>query len=147
VTEKKTPAPARKAPAKRAAKKTAAPARKRGPITAPKPPVMEPVEVKNETPEEVPAVSDSVETDETPKNKPGRKPNVVGQANARFQKARASLARWEKRAAKIQNINDSLAAARKEFEEAKEEYETAFRASLDNLPVADDSDDDGDEDE
>lgn len=141
-------------PAKRAAAKKAAPAPKkraaRPPIAVPKPPAAEPAPVE---PQEGPApVSDENptpdENDGDDKPKRGRKPNVVGQANARFQKARANLTRWEKRKAKIQNIDDELAKAREEFEAAKEEYEAAFRASLTNTPAADDSDeDDGDDDE
>lgn len=140
MPEAKTP---RKAPAKRAAKKTAAPTRKRGPVAPPKPPVVEPVEVKTE---EVPAVSEEVETPETDKPKRGRKPNVVGQANARFQKARTRLDRAEKKAAKVQSVNDELAAAKAEFEDAQREYREAFESSLNHTPApADDGDEDGDE--
>lgn len=145
MTEKRAAAPARKAPAKRAAKKTAAPARKRGPITAPKPPAVDAVEVK----EEVPAVSEEVETPENDdKPKRGRRPNVVGQANARFVKARVRLEKAQKKAARVQAVNDELKAAETEFEEAQAEYRTAFEASL-NLPGVggDSADDDGDDEE
>ena len=73
----------------------------------------------------------------------GRKPNVVGQANARFQKARTRLERAQKKADKVQSVQDELDAAKVEFEAAQEEYREAFTASLTNsVPVEDESADD-----
>lgn len=138
------PPTTRKPAAKKAApKKRAA----RAPITAPKPPAAEPAPVE---PQEGPApVSDENTTPENEgddKPKRGRKPNVVGQANARFQKARTRLDRAEKKAAKVQSVNDELAAAKAEFEDAQREYREAFEASLNNsVPPADDDGDADDE--
>jgi hypothetical protein len=42
-------------------------------------------------------------------------------------------------------VQDELNEAKAEFEAAKEEYETAFRASLDHTPAP--VEDDGDDDE
>jgi len=122
--------PEAKTPRKAAAKKTTA--RKRGPIAPPKPPVTEPVETIKE---EGPVSEENVVAVDEDKPKRGRKPNVVGQANARYQKAIARLKKAEAKAAKVQSVQDELNAAKAEFEESKEAYEAAFRASLD-LPSA-----------
>lgn len=128
------PPTTRKAPAKKAAP------RKR----TPKPPVAETAPV-NPTPEGPAPVSDENATPETDESKPkrGRRPNVVGQANARFQKARARLDRAQKKADKVQSVQDELDAAKAEFEDAQREYREAFTASLSHsTPVEDDGDDD-----
>jgi hypothetical protein len=104
------------------------------------------VEVK----EEVPAVTDVVDTPENDENKPkrGRRPNVVGQANARFLKAKARLDKAQKRADKVQSVQDELTEAKAEFETAQREYRAAFEASLNGgVPAADEPDDDGGDEE
>jgi predicted transcriptional regulator len=107
--------------------------------------VTAPVEVPAQ--EEVPPVSDD-NTPETEAPKRGRKPNVVGKANAEFLKARARLDKAQKRADKVQSVQDELDAAKAEYAEKKAAYETAFRASLgltDDVADDDDTDEDGDE--
>jgi cell division septum initiation protein DivIVA len=136
----------RKAPAKEAAprKRAARPV-----VSPPKPPALD-RETVTEAPEGPAPVSDenaTPENDDTPKR--GRKPNVVGQANARFQKAKARLDRAQRKADKVQSVQDELDAAKAEFEAAQQEYREAFEASLNNTPAAGDDDgeneDDGDE--
>lgn len=131
---------------KPAAKKAATPKKRaaRAPIQAPAPRSVREAETPQEGPAPVSDENETPETDDKPKR--GRKPNVVGQANARFQKARARLDRAEKKAAKVQSVNDELAAAKAEFEDAQREYREAFEASLNNTPApVEDDGEDGDE--
>lgn len=93
-------------------------------------------------------MSDENETPNEDKPKRGRKPNVVGQANARFQKARARLARAQKKADRVQSVQDELEAAQAEFDAAQEEYREAFEASLTHShPADEDGDGEVDDDE
>lgn len=123
------------------AKKTTTP-RKRGPVAPPKPPVLD--REQEVTPEGPAPVSDDNATPENAEDKPkrGRKPNVVGQANARFQKARTRLEKAQAKADKVQSVQDELNAAKEEFAAAQEEYRDAFTASLNNTVPADDDGDD-----
>ena len=131
------PPTTRKAPAKKAAP------RKRGPVAPPKAPALD--RETAVTPEGPAPVTDENPTPENDDDKPkrGRRPNLVGQANARFQKARTRLDRAQKKADKVQSVQDELDAAKVEFEAAQEEYREAFTASLTNsAPVEDDGSDD-----
>jgi hypothetical protein len=137
----------RKAPAKEAAprKRAARPV-----VGPPKPPALdrETVPAAPEGPAPVSDENPTPENDGDDKPKRGRKPNVVGQANARFQKAKARLDRAQRKADKVQSVQDELNAAKAEFEDAQREYREAFESSLNNTPAADDdgeNEDDGDE--
>lgn len=79
---------------------------------------------------EAPAVTEVTDTpEETPKNKPGRKPNPLTKLTQRFIKAKAAAERADKAFEKVAKVAERRDAAHAELAEAKAALEAELSLS------------------